>query len=131
MCIWHNCSSSSSYYTCFCYWQNGKSVPRLSIMPKLAITASDRDISQNIIYPVVNTWYFSVLTYENDIVCLYVNGTKVIESQINVNIGEGYAFLQCGSYGGDYITRLCSPRIYKRVLTQDEINVLFKEFFLE
>ena len=74
-------------------------------------------------------WTHYLATYENGVLKLYVNGNQEKQIQISLNTGSSNVYLGSRISNTEYFNGyIAAARIYDRVLTQDEITLLSREF---
>ena len=82
-----------------------------------------------------NKWHNYVFTYYGTFVTMYLDGEKIHEGSLSLNTQSGYPL---GAVFGNTPERnyqqessgyVAACRIYNRCLTQDEVNLLYGEFF--
>lgn len=79
-----------------------------------------------------NRWYNAVLTISSDSVKAYINGTiydKTIVSSHHSDAGNPNAYIGCNRFEDNYFYNglIDNLTIYNRILSEDEITILFKE----
>lgn len=84
--------------------------------------------ANDISYPfVANKWYHMAFTWDGSLMKTYVNGLEVKSVAVTGNLVSNVAGMIFGnlSYSGN----IDEVRIYKRVLTADEINLYYKSYY--
>lgn len=130
-----NCNKYPDWFTICCksdqaYEDNGSPQFRFQIT-KNTISLNTEIVETYRYYYIQKKWYFLTLTYDKSTLRFYINGSKVFQKNINLDLRENNHALTIGRDRPGKDEFFCGTmddlRIYNRALSQIEINELYQD----